>query len=58
MNLSHFPAMLLFALIISLAFAFLTKHTAKERLTYAAWAFLMFVLIAIAIGWVMYPFPR
>jgi len=57
-SLSHFPAMLLFALIISVAFAFLTKNTTRERVKYAGWAFLTFVLVALAIGWLMFPFPR
>ena len=58
MQLNHFQAMLLFAVIISIAFAFLTKQTARDRLKYALWAFLAFVLVAVALGWIMYPFPR
>ena len=58
MNVSHFPALLLFALIISVAFALLTKETAKERLWYAVRSFLLFLLAAVLIGWLMYPFPR
>ena len=58
MNLTHFQAMLLFAFVVSVAFALLSKRTLSERLKYALWALLMFVLIAVAIGWLMYPFPR
>ena len=58
MNLSHFQAMLLFAFIISLAFAFLTKRKLSERLRYALWAFLAFLVVAVAIGWLMYPISR
>ncbi len=58
MNLSHFQAMLLFAFVISLAFAFLTKRKLSERFRYALWAFLAFLIVAVAIGWVMYPFSR
>jgi len=58
MQLSHFQAMLFFAAVISVAFAFLTKNTWAERIKYALWSFLAFVLVAIAIGWLMYPFPR
>ena len=58
MNLSHFQAMLLFAFVISLAFAFLTKRKLSERLHYALWAFLAFLIVAVAIGWLMYPFSR
>lgn len=58
MTLNHFQALLLFAAVISIAFAFLTKQTARDRLKYALWAFLAFVLVAVALGWLMYPFPR
>ena len=58
MPLSHFPAMLLFALVISVSFAFLSKHSARERLIYAALSFLAFLVVALAIAWIMYPFPR
>ncbi len=58
MNLSHFQAMLLFAFIISLAFAFLTKRKLSERVRYALWAFLAFLVVAVAIGWLMYPLSR
>ncbi len=58
MNLSHFQAMLLFAFVISVAFAFLSKRKMGERLRYALWAFLLFLLVGVAFGWVMYPFTR
>ncbi|HEX2715317.1 MAG TPA: hypothetical protein VHM88_24315 [Candidatus Acidoferrales bacterium] len=58
MSLSHLQAMLLFAFVISLAFAFLTKRKLNERLRYALWAFLAFLIVAVGIGWLMYPFSR
>lgn len=58
LQLSHFQSLLLFALIISLAFGTLGRRQPIERLKYAAWSFAMFVLIAIALGWLMYPFSR
>ncbi len=58
MNLSHFQTLLLFAFLISVAFAFLSKHKMGERVKYAVWAFLMFILVAVAIGWLMYPISR
>jgi hypothetical protein len=57
-ELTHFQALLLFALIISVAFAFLSKQTPRARLLYALWAFLAFVAAAVLLGWLMYPFPR
>jgi heme A synthase len=58
MNLNHFQAMLLFALVISVAFAFLTKRQLGERVKYALWAFLAFLLVGVAVGWLMYPISR
>jgi len=58
LHLSHLQALLLFAVIISLAFGTLGRRDPLERLKYAAWSFAMFVLVAIALGWLMYPFSR
>jgi hypothetical protein len=58
MILSHFQTMILFALMVSLAFAFLSKHKLSEQARYAVWAFLAFLVVAIGIGWLMYPFSR
>lgn len=56
--MTHFQAILFFAVVISVAFAFMTKRGRRERLLYALWSFLGFVLIAVAIGWLLFPFPR
>lgn len=56
--LTHFQSMVLFALIISLAFGTLGRRRPAERLKYAAWSFFLFVLVGVAIGWLMYPFSR
>jgi hypothetical protein len=58
MILTHFQTMVIFALAVSLAFAFLSKNTMSERLRYAVWAFLAFLVVALGIGWLMYPFSR
>ena len=58
LHLSHFQSLLLFAVIISLAFGTLGRRDPLERLKYAAWSFAMFVLVAIGLGWLMYPFSR
>ena len=55
---THFEALLLFALVVSVAFAFLSKRGATERLKYFLWSFLAFLLVAVGIGWLMYPFSR
>lgn len=58
LQLSHFQALLLFALIISLAFGTLGRRRPIDRLKYAGWSFAMFVLVGLALGWLMYPFSR
>ena len=56
--ITHFQAMIIFALVVSLAFAILSKTMTNERIRYAVWAFLAFLVVAIGIGWLMYPFTR
>jgi len=58
LHFSHFQSLLLFAVIISLAFGTLGRRKPIERVKYAAWSFTMFVLVGIALGWLMYPFSR
>jgi len=57
-GLTHFQALMFFALTVSVTFAFLSKRGAIERVKYIAWAFLAFLLVAVGIGWLMYPFSR
>jgi len=57
-RISHFLAMSVFALLVSIALAGLTKRTAEERTKYALSCFLKFLAVAIAIGWLMYPFSH
>jgi multidrug transporter EmrE-like cation transporter len=58
MILTHFQSMVIFALAVSLAFALLSKERMDERIRYAVWAFLAFLVVAIGIGWLTYPFSR
>lgn len=55
-SLTHFQAMLLFALMVSLAFAFLSRRTARDRLRYTVWSLIVFLAAAIGLGWLMYFF--
>jgi hypothetical protein len=57
-QLSHFQAMLLFALLISIAFGFLSRRPPLERVKYIVWSLFLFLLIGIGIGWAMYPFSH
>ncbi|HYT22425.1 MAG TPA: hypothetical protein VEW05_19620 [Candidatus Polarisedimenticolia bacterium] len=57
-KLSHLQSMLLFALLISIAFGFLSRRRPTERVKYIVWSLLLFLLIGVGIGWAMYPFSR
>ncbi|MBP1602146.1 MAG: hypothetical protein H6Q06_2297 [Acidobacteria bacterium] len=54
---SHFTMMVVFSLLVSLVFTFIAKTEAKERARYFLYLFGSFILISIAVGWLMYPFP-
>jgi hypothetical protein len=58
LHLSHLQAMLLFAVVISVAFGFLSRRPPMERLKYVLWSLGLFLLIGVGIGWLMYPFSR
>ncbi|HEV2198033.1 MAG TPA: hypothetical protein VGR55_20795 [Candidatus Acidoferrum sp.] len=57
-KLTHLQALVLFALVISVAFGFLGRRQPKERLKYILWTLLLFLLVGVGIGWAMYPFSR
>jgi hypothetical protein len=57
MELSHFCALTIFALCVSIVFSLTSKDTARERLQYGIVVFFTFLGIALALGWVMFPFP-
>ena len=57
-DLSHFSALLIFAGFVSLAIGFLARRTAARRIQHALWSFALFVVVSIAIAWLMYPFTR
>ncbi len=57
-QLSHLQAMVLFALVISVAFGFLSRRSTYKRAKYIVWALFVFLAVGIGIGWVMYPFSR
>ena len=56
--LNHFATMLLFALLISVAFAALGQRRGLERFRYAIWSFALFMVVGVGIAWLMYPFSR
>ena len=54
---SHFLLLILFAFFVSLVFALLTKDDARDQLRFGCTLFAGFILTALALGWLMYPFP-
>lgn len=57
-KLSHFQALVIFALVISVAFGFLGRRRSMDRVKYILWTLLLFLLIGVGIGWAMYPFSH
>ena len=57
-ELSHLQSMMLFALLISIAFGFLSRRRPIDRVKYIVWSLFLFLLIGVGIGWAMYPFSR
>ncbi len=58
LQLTHFESLLVFALIISLAFGFLGRRRPKDRVKYMLWSLFLFLLAGIGIGWLMLPFSK
>jgi hypothetical protein len=54
---SHIALLILFAFFVSLVFAVIAKDTLPEQLRFGGLLFAGFVLAALALGWLMYPFP-
>ena len=57
-RLSHLQAMVIFALVVSVAFGFLSRRSLFERGKYILWSFFLFLVIGVGIGWLMYPLSR
>lgn len=57
MAFSHLLALLVFSALVSAVFATLLREDPRSRLRFGVMAFFAFVLSAIAVGWLMYPFP-
>jgi heme A synthase len=54
---SHFLLLLLFSFFIALVFAVLLRDDPREQLRFGAVMFGSLVGAALALGWLMYPFP-
>lgn len=58
LRLNHFSAMLLFALLVSIALACLTQRTVSGWIKYTLWSLTLFVVIIVGVAWLMYPISR
>lgn len=58
MEISHFVALTVFAFCVSIVFSLTSKDTFRERLRYGIYLFFSFLLVAIALSWLMFLIPR
>jgi hypothetical protein len=54
---SHLLLLATFAFFVSLVFAVLSKDTAADQLRFGGMLFTGFIVAALVLGWLMYPFP-
>jgi len=54
---NHFLVMLLFAALASIVFGVISKDTNRERWIYGVKVFAEFVVIGLALGWILYFIP-
>lgn len=54
---SHLLLMVLFAFFVSLVFAVISKDDIREQARFGGMMFGGFMLAAVVLGWLMYPFP-
>jgi hypothetical protein len=54
---SHLFALVTFSVLTSAVFATLLRDDLSSRLRFGVMAFTAFVLSAVVVGWLMYPFP-
>ncbi len=54
LQLSHFSAALIFAVLASLVFGITQRNTPREMLRYGAYCFSLFLVGVIAAGWAMW----
>jgi hypothetical protein len=54
---SHFFLLALFALFVSFVFALIAKDETAEQLRFGGMLFAGFIVSAVVLGWLMFPFP-
>ena len=53
---SHFLLLLLFSFLVAVVFAVLMRNEPRDQVRFGAMVFGVFVVSAVVIGWLMYPF--
>jgi hypothetical protein len=56
--MTHFAAVVLFALFASIVFGITQRDTPQRMIRYGVYCFLLFVGSAIALSWIMYLIAR
>jgi hypothetical protein len=54
---SHFLLLAVFAFFVSLVFALLSEDDPRAQLLFGGVLFAGFIVAALVLGWLMYPFP-
>jgi hypothetical protein len=54
---SHILLLVLFAFFVSLVFALLARDELSEQLRFGGMLFAGFIISAVVLGWLMFPFP-
>ena len=54
---SHLVLLVLFSFLVALVFAMLLRDEPRSQLRFGGMVFGGFVLSAVVLGWLMYPFP-
>jgi len=57
MMASHLVALFVFSALVAVVFALLQRQGRRERIRFGVMAFGAFVLSALVVGWLMFPFP-
>ncbi len=55
---SHFLHLLVFTILISVFFSFLTKENFKDRLKVGLILAVTLIVVSLLISYLLYPFPR
>jgi uncharacterized membrane protein len=54
---SHLLLLTVFAFFVSLVFALLSRDDVRDQLRFGGMLLLAFIVAAVVLGWLMYPFP-